>query len=291
MRSYFLLLALALATSLSGQYTGHVNDPTEGISFDIPANWAGQEMEDLFLMSSGEEPGLMALMFHPASSLAMLKEQMKQGLRDASVNLSLIGDLQNINAEQIAGNYQGFLEGQAVKGRAIALLNPHGKGLVVLSLINDHLYTKRTEELAGQVAASIRFAQPIQPPANTGGRVLSAVQAQQDLANSKLKYLEAYYSDTPGGGGYERRKEINLCPGGVFTFYGSSYLNVANPDVDPYRKSGNGHGKYSFVEEGGKVYLELQYTDGHTVYLHVTYQGTKTFLDGGRYYVLEVDCY
>ncbi|MEL6836830.1 MAG: hypothetical protein AAFP77_27755 [Bacteroidota bacterium] len=38
------------------------------------------------------------------------------------------------------------------------MINPHGQGIAIFSLINDNLYAARTDELANEVAASVSFS-------------------------------------------------------------------------------------------------------------------------------------
>ncbi|MEM9931303.1 MAG: hypothetical protein AAF840_15920 [Bacteroidota bacterium] len=291
MRLLFLLFSLLFFTTLQAQYTGEVNYEAEGVAFTIPPQWVGQEMEDVFVMGSEQEAGLMVLMFHEATTLAALKVEMQAGLQEASVSLMPVGAVEQVSTTKVAGHYRGTLEGQAVRGKAIALLNPYGQGLVVFSLIAEADYAKRTDQLADLVANSVRFS-PTAAGFNTSAYSgLTVEQVRQDLSGNQLYFNEYYGSRTAGGGGYEINKTINLCPNGTFTYYGDSYLSIPDPDHDPYLSSGKGHGRYSFVKEEGKVYLQLKYIDGHITYLHVTYEDNKTHLDGGRYYVLEVECY
>lgn len=287
----FLLFIFVTITSFC-QVTGHISDESLGIAFDIPADWFGQELEDVFLMSSLQEGGLMAMMFHPAQNVAQLQTEMKQGLSDASIYLMPVGQLQSNGTDRVEGQYSGMLEGQKVKGKAVALINPHGQGVVVLSLIEEHLYGSRTDDLVNEVANSIQFSQAARAAAySSGDPDINAGTVRQDLANHKLTYMDSYSSNTPGGGGYEIRKEINLCPNGNFTAYDSSYMSTgSNPNFDPHSSNGTFRGTYEFVDYQGGVYLQLMLSDGHQENLEISYEGTKVFLDGGRYYRGDVEC-
>ncbi|MEL6972776.1 MAG: hypothetical protein AAFZ63_25170 [Bacteroidota bacterium] len=293
MKGPCFFFAMIFTSLLFGQITGSVNYPEEGISFTIPQQWIGEELDEVFVMASNQEAGIIAMLFHPAKTKDKLIEQMQQGLHDELINLYPVGGISSTALNRVEGIYQGTLQGQAVKGKSVALINPHGQGIVIFSLINDNLYAARTDELANEVAASVSFSPSIATNSNLGlNPDFNAQQVRQYLANKHLKYVENYNSDTPGGGGYSINKEINLCPNGTFTFYGSSYLNVSSPNHDPYLKAGQGHGTYEFIDDRGEVYLQLNYTDGHYESLQVTYEESRTFLNGARYYVLdEVECY
>ncbi|MEL7222977.1 MAG: hypothetical protein AAGJ93_16765, partial [Bacteroidota bacterium] len=280
MKKYTFLFFLVFTTiSLFCQITGHVSDESLGVAFDVPPNWFGQELEDIFVMTSYEEAGLIAMMFHPASNTTALIEKMQQGLTDATINLMPVGELEAKGSNRVEGMYAGLLEGQNVKGKAVALVNPHGEGIVVLSLVDQSMHSSRTNELADWIANSISFSKPAQNNTNytSNDPSFNARTVQQDLVNTKLVYRESYYSNTPGGGGYERSRTINLCPNGQFTFYNSSYLNLGDdPNYDPYTKSGNNSGTYQFINDTGGVYLELKFSDGDFYRMQVSYEGSKT---------------
>ncbi len=290
MKVLLFLFALLAVHFGKAQLTGHVAYAEEGVSFDIPKNWVGQELEEAFLMASSKEAGLVILLFHPANTLEEQSSKMKHGLSDGAISLSLEGKLSNNGKDTVEGHYIGSLEGKSVKAKLIAMTNPYGLGVAVLSLINGNLYSKRTDELAQEIAKSIGFKQPSTKISAVGNQSKNTQAAQEELVGYKLTYMESYYSNTPGGGGYERKRIINLCPNGLFTFYGGSYLNFPDPNWDPYQKNAKGHGTYEILEDDGDIYLQLNYNDGEYESLKCTYND-GVYLNGGRYYRGDVECY
>ncbi|NKI32695.1 hypothetical protein [Croceivirga thetidis] len=284
-----LLNVLFILTTLNSisQFTGQVDYQQYGISFTIPHNWIGQETEDIFVMSSSKEAGLLILMFHPEKNQEELLNKMNLGLQDGAVNLRPSGPLQMVGENQVEGMYSGMLDGQNVKGKVIALINAHGRGIAVFSLVNETRYTKRTNELAKLVASSVAFKKA-NPNVVLSSPYLE--EAKAELVGYKLTYMESYYSNTPGGGGYERKRVLNLCSNGLFTFYGGSYLNFPDPNWDPMHQNAKGHGTYEILEDNGDIYLQLNYNDGEYESLKCTYDD-GVYLNGGRYYRGEVDCF
>ena len=287
MKYIYLLFSILMVTFGVSQVTGDITYQEYGISFTVPNQWIGQESDDIFVMASSKEAGLLILMFHPAKSQEELMEKMNKGLKDQSVNLTPMTPITTIGTNKVGGIYQGTLDGQNVKGKAIAMINPYGKGIVVFSLINETSYSQRTEELADLVANSVAFTK-------ANGNVIGASpylqQAKEELMGYKLTYLESYYSNTPGGGGYERKRVINLCSNGLFTFYGGSYLNFPDPNWDPMHENAKGHGTYEILEDSGNIYLQLNYNDGSYESLKCTYD-EGVYLNGGHYYRGDVECY
>jgi len=280
---------MIISSSIYGQLTGRVEYKEEGVTFDIPTNWVGQEVEEVFIMGSQKEAGLVAITAHPARNLKELRDNMQLGLQEGEVTLNLKNNLKKLSNTMIEGLYEGVIDNQQVKGNAIGVLNSYGEGVVVFSLISPELFSNRTLQIGKKVANSVTFNTP--QLTNNVSNGLTVAQVTQDLGGNKLIYQESYYSNTSGGGGYERSKEINLCPNGTFTYYGSSYLNFTDPNFDPYRKNGQSHGSWKFINQNGNIYLNLNYTNGSKENLRVRYEDDKTFLDEGRYYLGDVTCY
>ena len=287
MKSIVFLVAMTTVLYSTAQLTGDVSYQEYGISFTIPKNWVGQEAEDVFVMSSSKEAGLLILMFHPAKNQQELLEKMNLGLQEGTVSLSPSQPLKTIGKNRVEGIYSGTLEGHNAKGKVAALINPHGKGIVVFSMVNTDLYTDRTDELADVVIQSIGFSKANQNPTLSSTYIQ---QAKEELVGYKLTYLESYYSNTPGGGGYERKRVLNLCTNGRFTFYGDSYLNFPDPNWDPMHENAKSHGTYDILEDSGDLYLQLNYNDGGYESLKCTYDD-GVYLNGGRYYRGDVECY
>ncbi|AXT51006.1 hypothetical protein D1818_09275 [Aquimarina sp. BL5] len=284
-----IYIIMIISSSIYGQLTGRVEYKEEGVTFNIPTNWVGQEVEEVFIMGSQKEAGLVAITAHPVRNLKELQDNMQLGLQEGGVTLRLKNNLKKLSDTSVEGMYEGVIDNQKVQGNAIGLLNSYGKGIVIFSLISPDLFSNRTLQIGREVANSVRFNTP--QPSNNSSNGLNAAQVTKDLGGNKLIYSESYYSNTPGGGGYERSKEINLCPNGAFTYYGSSYLNFTDPNFDPYRKNGQSHGTWKFIDQNGSVYLNLNYRNGSKENLLVRYKDDKTFLDGGRYYLGDVTCY
>ena len=290
LKKILFITLLAISFTTQGQLTGQVTYQEYGIAFDIPQNWVGQELEDLFVMGSSKEAGIVVMIFHPAKDLVELKKNMGKGINEGGITLKPSGAITVLNNLKIEALYEGIVNNEKAKGISIGMINPSGSGVVLFALVNPKLYSKRILEIGRQIGNSFKFSNPMANTNTTSGG-LTVQQVSQDLGGNKLTYLDSYYSNTSGGGGYQREKEINLCPNGLFTFFGGSYLNFPDPNYDPYQKNTKGHGTWEFLEDSGKIYLQLNYNDGEYESFHVTYKDGKTHLNGGRYYISDVDCH
>lgn len=100
---------MVLTNIIFGQITGSVNYPEEGISFTIPQQWIGEELDEVFVMASNQEAGIIAMLFHPAKTTDKLIEQMQEGLHDELINLYPVGGISSTALNRVEGIYQGTL--------------------------------------------------------------------------------------------------------------------------------------------------------------------------------------
>lgn len=283
-----IVFVMALNFNIQAQLTGHINYTEYGISFNIPNNWIGQELEDMFVMGSNKEAGIIAMIFHPSKDINSLKESMQKGINEGGISLKPSGTISVLSNSKVEALYEGIVTNEKAKGIAIGLVNLSGSSVVLFALVSPDLYSSHILKIGREVGKSIKFSEPITTK-NTQSGNLTVAEVIQDLAGNKLTYLDNYHSNTLGGGGYQIEKEINLCPNGLFTFYGGSYLNFPDPNYDPYQKNARGHGTWEFLEDAGKIFLQLNYNDGEYESFHITYKEGKTHLNGARYYLTDTN--
>ena len=161
----------------------------------------------------------------------------------------------------------------------IGVLNPFGEGVTVMSITSSHMYTSRHRELAEEVALSLKFAVPMES---------SAVKEWKDaLKGAKLTYLSSYDGSGYGSyGGSNSRSEIVLCPDQSFSYYSSSFVSVdTGGAVGNSDSQDSGYGQWSVKsDDGGALVLELQFSNGRMHNYPITYDDSKTYLNGNRYF-------
>lgn len=285
LRAIFTLLLFCFASLLFSQATGKITYKHLGLSFDIPAGWLGQEAEMGYLMASNTIPGIILLLPHDqAYSLAQITAQAKAGLNEANgTNLQLSGPLTDLGKGAIGGEFIGTLEGQPAKAFIIGMHNPHGLGMTIVAITTTEQYNANYAGYAKAVKNSVQFQKP-ESKEDIG-------EWKNFMKNVKLTFMESYSSSSPGvdgltGGGYSMRKEIDLCGKGYFIYYGSSNISTGSDNSSLYSNDKtNGNGSWDVVVGAdGNPSLVLNFNNGETASFSLSYQDSKLYLNGTRYF-------
>lgn len=273
---------------VQAQQTGTVDYKYLGVKFTIPDGWAGQEIEEGFVMGSNTIPGFMFLTTHEQKTLESIKQETKAGLLDNNgTNLSIQGEFQNIGNNGVGARFNGTFEGQAISAYIIGILNPHGPGVTIISGTTPEKFSDTYINLAKQFAASINFYQPEKSP------VLD--RWKEKFNNARLTYMDSYYSSGTSnggystGGGYSSKTEIDLCAKGYFNFGSNSDMSFdTGGGFGSSNSNDAGQGSWEIVQSNnGNAVLRLNYRNGKVSEYELTYneKDNKTYLNGYRYYV------
>ncbi len=275
---FLLLLQLSFA-----QQTGKVEYKHLGISFQIPDGWIGQEGDGVYLIASQTEPGLVLITTHEYKTLEELKTQARIGIQEANgTSLALQSEIEQLSPTAIGAVYSGTVEWQPAKCYAIGLLNPQGSGLTILAMAQANQYSDKFKNLAMQVKNSASFAKP-----ETGPIV---DQWKQHLSGVKLTYMESYSSPsyTDGGisGGYNLKKEIDLCSQGYFLYSGRNNMSMGSDVSSAYSNSKQGgHGQWEVaVNVAGEPVLKLTFYNGEVWEYTLSLIDEKVHLNGEKYF-------
>ena len=293
-RTLFILILLVGFFSLShAQIQGELNFETLGIKLTLPSGWMGQEYGDGIICGSNTEAGLILLSTHEAKTMDQLRQEAQQTLSEGDgTSISLASTLVQPDKKTLAGEYEGYLEYQAINAYILATLNPYGKGVMIMAATSPEAYSPRYKELVMGIFNSIRFSQPILPPI--------VKQWQKDLQNSKLTYMSSYssfdYSDPniTTGGSTSSKEVIDLCSKGYFKYYSSSFTSVtggtsaSNATASGYGTN-DGNGTWEVIANAvGQPVLELHFYSGEVYTYVISSEDSKTFLNGERYYYTDM---
>ncbi|MEQ8303935.1 MAG: hypothetical protein RIB47_11125 [Cyclobacteriaceae bacterium] len=280
-----LLSLLVLAPRLSlAQQTGEVDYPYLGIKFTIPNNWKGAEAEGGFLIASDTEPGLIFLLPHEVKDIELLKQEAEAGVKEEGIMLSKISEFEAVGQEGVGAEFEGMIQGEAAKAFVAAVINPFGSGVTILAAAASKSYSAHYKQLAKEIAMSLQFSEPVEPPVTQEWR--------NTLSGAKLTYLNSSYDSGPSYGGYSTyssyssRNEITLCPTGLFSYYSSSSMSVDTGGAFA-GNAGNidGRGKWSVTANAeGVPVLRLDFANGEVYSYKLTYENKKTYLNGSRYF-------
>jgi hypothetical protein len=285
-----LLLSLSLAIAVTpgayGQTKGTVDYKYLGIRFVIPDGWVGQETQAGYLIGSHTEPGIGLVTTHQYKTIEQLGQQAQQGIYDQNgTALTVTGQLEAVGNNGIGGEFQGTLEGQPVKAYILALVNPHGDGVTIMSATSPHLYAPTHKNLALQLAKSLEFYKAETPPVVDEWR--------EALKNCRLTYMDSYYSGGgvgvggySTGGGYSSKEEIHLCAQGFFKYNSSSNISIDTGGAfGSSGGRGQGAGNWEVVgnSQGGAT-LRLNFHNGEVYEYVLDYRDKRTLLNGKRYF-------
>ena len=279
--TYVLSLVSILAYS---QQTGVVDYPYLGIRFTIPSGWKGAESGGGYVIASDTQPGLVLMAPHEENDLAALKREAEAGLRDEGVVLSKSGEFESIGAGGVGALFEGVIQGQQAKAYVIGVINPFGTGVTIISASTKESYSDAHRNLARELALSLKFSEPVEPPVTQEWR--------DALKGAKLTYLKSNYSS--GGSvngystysGYSSHNEITLCANGQFSYYSNNSMSVDTGGAFA-GGAGNdsGQGQWRVEANGqGQPTLVLKFNDGKNYSYTLSYEDKKTYLNNTRYF-------
>jgi hypothetical protein len=277
-----LLFALVMASTLTAQKSGSVDYPALGLSFTIPSGWVGQETEGGFAIGHNSIPGIILMLPHETRTVEQLSQEAQQGIQDANgTALTLQGSIQNLGANTIKGHYTGTLEWQPVKALGIGMVNPNGTGVTILALSTPDKYGNDLEKAASQLHTSVVFKKVDHGP------ILK--QWEQQLANTRLTYMDSYNSPsyTDGGisGGYSSKTKIELCAAGYFNFNSRSNMSLGGDGVSGYSHGKDqGNGTWRIDTRSGQPHLILEFYNGDVSEYSLAYDDDKLMLNGRRFF-------
>lgn len=286
----FLVIAICMISSkfLIGQQTGTVTQ--SGFTFTIPDGWVGQLANDIYIMASNTEPGLVVLSYAEIKSLNDLKTQMQTGLTDNySYGFNPVGSITEIEKNMVGCTVEGFMESEKAKGSLIGIYKENKGSVLILALTTPELFSARYEDLSEQVAKSLKFPEVSQVATATPPNTSNAFV--QQFTGVKLTYMNSYYSSsyTDGGvsGGYSDREIISLCSTGYFTYKSNSEVSGGGnySSMLGYDRS-QGDGTWKVTPTGAnKGILELKFNNGQVKKYNLEINSkNETYLNGYRYY-------
>lgn len=282
MKKFLIALSccVGLISQLHAQDTGVKAYPYLGIQFTIPQNWVGQETEAGYILGSNSEAGFILLITHEARTIDALKTEAGNGLIDENgTMLQLEGGLEELGDHAIGGTFAGTVEFQPARSYIAGVINPFGKGVMVLAVTDEKNFSNRYAELAKQVAASLQFAHPQESPQTRDWK--------ESLKGAKLTYLKTSGgSDYSGYSGTSSRSEILLCANQQFSYYSSNSSSFdINAGFGSASSSDNGRGNWEVAtgDDGGAL-LKLHFDNGREFKYQISYRERKTYLDATRYF-------
>ncbi|MEM8600315.1 MAG: hypothetical protein AAGF99_10375 [Bacteroidota bacterium] len=276
-----LLVVLALSVLATAPTTAQrtVDYPGLGLQFDVPAGWQGQEGDGVYLLQSAQVQGLIALLPHETTTMGELEAGAREGLNLGDGTALQPNDpIEAFGANAFGSpgvrvDLAGMVEWNAAEAHALALLSPHGGGVVVVAVAPHGQFSDAYRGYAETVARSVVFeASETQPVVDEWRAALMGMQ------------LDRFDTRSSYDGGSSSRRTLTLCAG--YFYYTSSY-SASSVNFDGSGVSGAGNrsdgGTWSVsADAAGTPMLDLVYGDGTEVSYVLSAEDGRTFLDGER---------
>ncbi|NND08382.1 MAG: hypothetical protein HKN87_18540 [Saprospiraceae bacterium] len=287
MRNYITFIVILILTlpALLAQETGSKSFPSLGIAFTIPNGWVGQETESGYLMGSHTVPGLLMVLPHQTQTLDQLKQEAEQGLVDnEGTSLILDGSVTEFGNAGLQAAFTGTLGGQSAKAFVTSLLNKGGTGVTIMAATAPNEFTDAHKTLVGQLAQTVQFSEVVKPKADG--------EWSEKLKNARLTYMNSYYSSGASyggystGGGYSDKEVIDLCAQGYFLHSSTSSMSFdTGGGFGSSHDGSKGAGSWTVINNSDhQPVLQLTFHNGDIHEYVITTEGSKTFLNGARYY-------
>ncbi len=146
----FAILALPLSAQT-------ISDPAWGFSFPLPAGWKFQKDAGGAVLGHDTIAGLIMVFPHAASSLQEMRAEMEQGFAEEGVQLAIVGGLQPVGSNGLAGDCEGYFQGEQVKGRTLGAVSPAGGGAYVMAITTPAMYGREIAAAADQIVRGMQF--------------------------------------------------------------------------------------------------------------------------------------
>jgi hypothetical protein len=285
-----------------------VGEPAAGIFFTPPDGWEAGMEKGRYVVASEREAGVMLVLMSSVQSLDEARALLREGWVEPGAELLSDGEPRLLAPDTLLAPLRGTVSGQAARAALLCRLSPHGGAVVVLGLAGAEDYSEALAEHARALGASLRFAAPD----------TAALLAPWDahLRGRKLVYLAGTSSGGTGAEGpatsasWSEKRELALAADGSFLArtsipgasgtvdtvgaggaFGAPSAPGAPGSAGPSAAAGGepaaARGRWSLVAVAGQPVLELAVPGEEPRRLALSRDGSRTLLDGVRWYIAE----
>jgi hypothetical protein len=284
---------------------------SSGLTLRVPATWTlspTQEGAALIPPSHSQQDEVYAVGLLPGVkdlNDPQLQSALSGQLAAEGTGVRPAGQPFSFQAEGGAGRVHAYdFAKDGIRGRMLFfLVGLRGGGVALLLAVGTpELLTTRHSDLAA-IASSLsqgaaahsttesntQIARPAPAQARTAGATPLTRQWTQHLNDKKLVQFSGYNSGY-GSGGYSSEKKLYLASDGSYAFRSSSSVSVYVPGATGSSAGRSGQdGRWRVIEQGGQPLLELLASDGTKELIRLSMDGSKTFLNGNRWFVVGIN--
>lgn len=273
----------AAARPASATSGNEVNDPYLGVRFTVPQGWKHEKRQSIYVLGHTTTPGMILIMPHTYNNTQEVLASAHEPLYQADDGQLVVeGAPQTLADNLLAADYGGVIEGRQAKGRLACILSPHGGGFFIMAGTDAGSYGPQYAQWAEGIARSMKFSKPQAPP--------EVAMWRERLSGHRLAYLTSGGSSDPSGAyAWSDQKDIYLCSNGTFQASGgfSGSIGTANASGWSQDSTGPQSGQWAIIGQAGQPALELRHSAGQREAFVLSTDGSKTFLNGVRYFVVE----
>ncbi len=189
---------------MSRQYGGssdaEAGNASLGFKFIPPEGWISQTTAEGVLLGHNTVAGLILVIPHQAQSVALMQQEMREGMQDEGTYLMLSGEITSLNDNALIADYEGYADGTSVKGKGIGVVSPDGGGAYIIAVTTPEMLGNDLINAAKTIAGNLHFVK----------------METSDLMNYFSGKWSTFTTNTS--------TDIYLYPNGVYSeYYESSY--------------------------------------------------------------------
>ncbi len=279
--SVITIPAYAVNVQTGQSYQGRVKlvFPRAGVSFILPAGWKGKvpNGKDVFLLGNNSLSAIGVIGIKKQTAAAILQEMRRPIPFLANTQLMLVGSVKR-KGNTLFGLYR--VQGSQVPMGAYVISVFANNGNVMAFLVaarvaNVNRMSRDLQSMIASLAIPQSRSTPTPNPSlnrsTQGGNNASKSQLGRLLSGLKLTYMKT---------GSTTRTKINiyLCKNG--SFYRTGNFGGVSGGSSIIGRNAN-RGRWTMAGAQGFV---LHYNNGKVANMRVSFQGSKLFLNGVRYF-------
>lgn len=273
-----------------------------GIAFQTPSGWKATVVGDAAALvppnasAQNELYGIAPLAGVKDSNDPQLPAVLAKNFEGEGVAAQPVGQPVVFQAAGGAGKVFGYdVNKNGERGRMLFFVVslPAGRAALLVAAGTPQLLAARQSALA-EAATSIHLqagakAAPAPAAAAASAGTPLVRRWMTRLTDKKLVYMSSYNSGG-GGGGYSSEKKLYLAADGSYAFRSSSSVSVYVPGATGGSAGRDAQeGRWRVVEQTGQALLELTASNGTKQMIQLSADGTKTFLNGKRWFVVGIN--
>ncbi|MBL8212382.1 MAG: hypothetical protein JNK87_16825 [Bryobacterales bacterium] len=271
-----------------------------GIAFQTPSGWTATVVGDAAALvppnasAQNELYGIAPLAGVKDSNDPQLPAVLAKNFEGEGVTAQSVGQPVVFQAAGGAGKVFGYdVNKNGERGRMLFFVVslPGNRAALLVAAGTPQLLAARQSALA-EAATSIHLQAGAKAAPAVGAPAAGTPLVRQWMArltDKKLVYMSSYNSGG-GGGGYSSEKKLFLSADGSYAFRAASSVSVYVPGATGGSAGRDAQdGRWRVVEQGGQALLELTASNGTKEMIQLSADGTRTFLNGKRWFVVGIN--